>query len=137
MASPANFQSSIVIPSSPHSEVQSEIDAMSAQFSPYVGMGGLVGGRSGQTGFDHLIAQSSDLEASTTLGNEVRLTAIVKPVFAGLGRPHGQHNAPTGYFSPGYFVRRTIRFRCGRRVPSGYAEFRRAHGYIPARISRQ
>ena len=87
VASPANFQLSIVIPSSPHSEVQSEIDAMSAQFSPYVGMGGLVGGRSGQTGFDHLIAQSSDLEASTTLGNEVRLTAIVKPVFLDSGAP--------------------------------------------------
>ena len=71
----------------PHSEVQSEIDAMYAQFSPYVGMGGFVAGRSGQTGFDHLIAQGSDLEASTTLGNEARLTAIVKPVFLDAGGP--------------------------------------------------
>ncbi len=71
----------------PHSEVQSEIDAMYAQFSPYVGIGGFVGGRSGQSGFDHLIAQGSDLEASTTLGNEARLTGIIKPVFLDAGGP--------------------------------------------------
>ena len=74
-------------PATPHSEVQSEIDAMYAQFSPYVGIGGFVGSRSGQSGFDHLIAQGSDLEASTTLGNEARLTGIIKPVFLDAGGP--------------------------------------------------
>ncbi len=88
-------------PSSPHSEVESEINAMYAQFSPYIGMGGYVMGRSGQTGFDHLIAQESDLEASTTFSNEVRLTAIAKPVMLDAGAPTGNTTLQLGTLAQG------------------------------------
>jgi len=87
VANPASYTAGSTISASPHSEVQSEIDAMSAQFSPYVGLGGFVSGRSGQSGFDHLIDLESDVEASTTLGNEVRLTAIARPVVLDAGAP--------------------------------------------------
>jgi tetratricopeptide (TPR) repeat protein len=68
-------------------EVENEIEGISAQFSPYVGTGADVSYRSGQPGFDRLVTQQSNLEASTTLNDVTRLTLVVKPTFLDSGTP--------------------------------------------------
>jgi hypothetical protein len=45
--------------------------------------------RSGQSGYDKLIAEEEDLEVSTAINNQVRLTLIARPVFLDPGTADG------------------------------------------------
>lgn len=70
-------------------EVADQIDAITGRNSPYFGTGGIITGRSGQQGFERMLIQQSELEASTTVGNQVRLSLVVRPVYIDVGSPDG------------------------------------------------
>ena len=86
---------------SARAEVEDELASIDSQFSPYVGSGAVLSGRAGQPGFDRLITQESNLEASTTVDDQVRITAVVKPVFLDSGSPDGQATLQFGTLSKG------------------------------------
>jgi tetratricopeptide (TPR) repeat protein len=81
---------------SPREEVETEIAGMNAQLSPYVGSETFLRARSGQPGFDHLLSQQTNLEASTTLGDSVRVTFSASPVVLDAGTPNSQATVQLG-----------------------------------------
>lgn len=88
-------------PSSPRGEVEKEIADMGAELSPYVGATPVLTARSGQPGLDHLVTQETDLEASTTLDNAVRVTVDAKPTFLDAGTSNSQATVPLGTLAVG------------------------------------
>jgi hypothetical protein len=96
LATPSAASASAPIARTPREEVESEIAGMGAQLSPYLGSQTILRSRSGQAGFDHLLSQQTNLEASTTLGNSVRMTIIASPVVLDAGTPNSQATIPLG-----------------------------------------
>jgi cellulose synthase operon protein C len=91
----------VAAPPSPRAEVEKEIADMGAELSPYVGATPVITARSGQAGLDRLVTQESDLEASTTLDNSVRLTMIAKPTFLDAGASNELATIPLGTLQVG------------------------------------
>ena len=83
-------------PVTPREEVENEIADINAQLSPYVGAQDILRARSGQPGLDRLITQQTNLEASTTLGDSVRMTFIASPVVLDAGTPGTQATVQLG-----------------------------------------
>ena len=91
--SPANL--------SPREEVETQIADVNAQLSPYVGSETILRARSGEPGFDHLLSQQTNLEASMTLGDSVRMTIIASPVVLDAGTPNSQATVQLGSLGVG------------------------------------
>src|SRR5574340_80160 len=70
-------------------EIRDGLKALEARNTPFVTSGGNVQGRSGQSGFERMILQEADLEASTTVGNKMRLSVIARPVYVDAGAQDG------------------------------------------------
>ncbi len=96
VATPPTSIASAPVNLSPREEVETEIAAVNAQLSPYVGSETILRSRSGQPGFDHLLSQQTNLEASTTLGDSVRMTIIASPVVLDAGTPNSQATVQLG-----------------------------------------
>jgi hypothetical protein len=96
LATPSAGGASAPINRSPREEVEAEIAGMGAQLSPYVGSQTILRSRSGQAGFDRLLSQQTNLEASTTLGDSVRMTIIASPVVLDAGTPNSQATIQLG-----------------------------------------
>jgi tetratricopeptide (TPR) repeat protein len=96
LAGPSKATAGAPVNPSPREEVETEIAGMNAQLSPYFGSQTILRGRSGQAGFDRLLSQQTNIEASTTLGNSVRMTVISSPVVLDAGTPNGQATIQLG-----------------------------------------
>jgi hypothetical protein len=70
-------------------EIQDELDSIDARNSGFLDTGTTVTGRSGENGFDRLIVERAELEASYVIGNAVRVTVIGEPTFLDAGTPTG------------------------------------------------
>ena len=88
-------------PSAMRNQLESQLDAIEARNSSFVGTGGSVSGRSGADGFDRLIVQQADLEASTVLGDRIRVAVIAHPTFLDAGTPDGQDTRRFGLLPAG------------------------------------
>ncbi len=86
-------------------QIQADIDALHERNVPFLGIGTVVGGRSGQGGYDQLIRQEANLEASTPIGDNMRFAITAKPVFLYSGAADGTStwrsgSAPVGATFP-------------------------------------
>ena len=70
-------------------EIQDELDSIDARNSGFLDTGTTVRARSGENGFDHLIVEQAELEASYVIGNAVRVSVIAQPTFLDAGTPTG------------------------------------------------
>ena len=89
MFSPAPAVSAASPETSDREQIQANIDALHERNAPFVGMGTVVTGRSGQGGYDQLIRQEASLEASTPIGDNMRFSIAAKPVFLYSGAADG------------------------------------------------
>jgi hypothetical protein len=74
-------------PASLEEQISNDLNALNARNSPYFTNGTTVQSRTGQGGVDKLMIQEADIEASTTVGNRVRLSFIAKPTYIDSGSP--------------------------------------------------
>ena len=86
---------------SPRDLVENEIAGVDSQLSPFFGTEAILHGRSGQPGFDQLVSQEADIQASTTLGQSLRMTVIASPVVLDAGTPTGQSTLQLGTLPAG------------------------------------
>ena len=82
-------QSYVAGQQSQREEIEAQIAAIEGRNSPFLGVGGLISDRSGQAGFERLMDQEADLEASIVVNQTLRLTAVARPVFLDSGVPDG------------------------------------------------
>jgi Tfp pilus assembly protein PilF len=75
--------------SDPHTDAEQQLANIEAGYSPWKGSGGYVTHRSGTPGFDQLYILEAPFETSTTIGTNMRLTAIVTPSFLASGTATG------------------------------------------------
>ncbi|HUE01763.1 MAG TPA: tetratricopeptide repeat protein, partial [Bryobacteraceae bacterium] len=83
------FPSGEVQPKTEREEIDDQIATIEGRNSPYFGGESTLQSRSGQSGYDKLIAEEEDLEVSTAINNQVRLTLIARPVFLDPGTADG------------------------------------------------
>jgi tetratricopeptide (TPR) repeat protein len=70
-------------------QIEEEIKALDDRNTPYVGMGGVFQSRSGQPGFDKTTMQETDLEASTVVGDRLRVGLVMRGIFLDSPAPDG------------------------------------------------
>ncbi|HWB95705.1 MAG TPA: cellulose synthase subunit BcsC-related outer membrane protein, partial [Bryobacteraceae bacterium] len=88
-ATPAPVQqtprpSANIVPSeqiSKEEQIENQLQVMEGRNSPSLGMGGFFQSRSGQPGFEKMMLQESDLEASTIVANRLRLSLQARAIF--------------------------------------------------------
>lgn len=84
-------------PLTPRQQTELDLATIEGSYSPWVG-GSVIGRyRSGTAGIDRLTAFKAPFEASTTIGNSLRLTGIVMPVFLNSGQLDTQGGSLTPY----------------------------------------
>jgi tetratricopeptide (TPR) repeat protein len=66
-------------------QISNDLNALNTRNSPYLTNGTTVQSRTGQGGVDRLMIQEADLEASTTIGNRLRVSLIAKPTYLDSG----------------------------------------------------
>ena len=69
-----------------------QLEALESRYSPYVGGGGYIDSHSGTQGFDRLQRFEASTEASSVIGDSVRLTVITRPVLLEAGIPDASSN---------------------------------------------
>lgn len=69
-------------------DIQEEIASIKNRNTPYFGTDVNFGSRSGQPGYDKLVMQETEIQASTILANTVRVTGIVRPTILDAGTPN-------------------------------------------------
>jgi tetratricopeptide (TPR) repeat protein len=79
-----------------HEEIQQNIEAIESRNTPYFQSGGSLQGRTGQGGFDKLLIEQADLQASTTIGDQVRLSLVVRPTYLDAGAADGSSTLTFG-----------------------------------------
>jgi predicted Zn-dependent protease len=82
--------------SSLHEQITSDLGAIGARNSPYFTNGAILQGRTGQGGVDKLLVEEANLEASTTIGDRIRLSIIAKPTYLDSGSPDAAHELGFG-----------------------------------------
>jgi cellulose synthase operon protein C len=82
-------------------QVEDEIAESNARTSPFVATSAVIAARSGQDGFDRMVSEKSDFEASTTLGSDARLTLVAKPTFLDAGSPAANATVQLGTLAKG------------------------------------
>ena len=80
----------------PGQQAQTELEGLASRYSGWMGGGTLLGGRSGQPGFDQLTRLEADFEASSVLGENARLTVRALPVLLSAGAATGTSNYSFG-----------------------------------------
>ncbi len=70
-------------------EIEQDLEAVEARNTPFFDNGASVQGRTGQAGYDKLMIEQANLEASTTLGNAVRVSLSVHPTYLDAGAADG------------------------------------------------
>jgi tetratricopeptide (TPR) repeat protein len=83
------------------SEIQDRLDALDARNSSYFGTGGDIRSRSGEAGFDRMILQQANLEASHVVGGGVRVSVIAHPTYIESGSPDGASERRFGLLPAG------------------------------------
>ncbi len=68
-------------------DITNDIAAIDGRNSPYFMNGASVQDRSGRGGVDKLLIEQADIGASTTVGNQVRLSLIAHPTYIDSGNP--------------------------------------------------
>ncbi|MFZ0593075.1 MAG: cellulose synthase subunit BcsC-related outer membrane protein, partial [Bryobacteraceae bacterium] len=68
-------------------DITNDITAIDGRNSPYFMNGASVQDRSGRGGVDNLLIEQADIGASTTVGNQVRLSLIAHPTYVDSGNP--------------------------------------------------
>ncbi|MGA8593569.1 MAG: cellulose synthase subunit BcsC-related outer membrane protein, partial [Bryobacteraceae bacterium] len=68
-------------------DITNDITAIDGRNSPYFMNGASVQDRSGRGGVDKLLIEQADIGASTTVGNQVRLSLIAHPTYIDSGNP--------------------------------------------------
>lgn len=97
----AAARNSFVVRSNPDARrAAEELQDMNSRYSPWGGGAVQIVGRSGTPGFDRLTRSALGLEASSVLGDSVRVTVITKPMFLTSGTPVA--NSTTGTLDTPY-----------------------------------
>jgi tetratricopeptide (TPR) repeat protein len=73
--------------SSLHDDIVNDLESIDGRNSPYFENGVSVHARSGRGGVDKLTIEQADIAASTTVGNQVRLSLIAHPTYVDSGNP--------------------------------------------------
>jgi tetratricopeptide (TPR) repeat protein len=73
-------------------QASDQLEALESRYSPYVGGGGYLDSHSGTQGFDRLQRFEASTEASSVIGDSVRLTVITRPVLLDAGVPDASSN---------------------------------------------
>jgi tetratricopeptide (TPR) repeat protein len=76
--------------SSLRNELENEIKAIDSRNSPLFGTGGSITGRTGEEGYERLILQEAELQASAVVGDRIRVAVIARPTYLDAGTPDGQ-----------------------------------------------
>lgn len=84
-----------------HQKIEDELKVMEGRNTPHLGIGGFFQARSGQPGFDRMIVQETDLEASTVVSNQVRFSLLAKGIFLNSPAPDGQSTLRFGLLPAG------------------------------------
>ncbi len=71
-------------------EVEDQLDAIAARNTPFMGMGSSITGRSGDAGFERLLIQQADIEASNIIAGHMRVSVIARPTYLDAGEADGQ-----------------------------------------------
>jgi cellulose synthase operon protein C len=92
-----SFTSSTPVPVSEASaaseqQASDQLAALESRYSPYVGGGGYIDSHTGTQGFDRLQRFQASTEASSVIGDSVRLTVISGPILLEAGIPDGNSN---------------------------------------------
>jgi hypothetical protein len=73
-------------------QASDQLEALESRYSPYVAGGGYLDSHSGTQGFDRLQRFEASTEASSVIGDSVRLTVITRPVLLEAGIPDATSN---------------------------------------------
>ncbi|MBV9679808.1 MAG: BCSC C-terminal domain-containing protein [Acidobacteriaceae bacterium] len=76
--------------------LEDKLASIESRSTPFLKSGTAVQSRSGQAGYDRLLIQQADFEASTVIANQFRVSAIAKPTYLQGGTPNGQSTLPFG-----------------------------------------
>jgi cellulose synthase operon protein C len=68
-------------------QIEGDLEAVSGRNTPFFQDGVTLNQRTGQGGFDKLLVEEADLEASVTVADRVRLSLIAKPTYLDSGSP--------------------------------------------------
>jgi tetratricopeptide (TPR) repeat protein len=82
-------------------ELETQLQSIEARDTPFLGTGGSIRGRSGEDGFEKLILQEAEMEASTVIAGRIRLAAIARPTYLDAGTPDGQSSRRFGLLPSG------------------------------------
>ncbi len=69
-------------------QINSDLESIDTRNSPYFTNGAILRARTGRGGIDKLTTEQANIEASTTVGNQVRLSLIAKPTYLDSGSPN-------------------------------------------------
>lgn len=86
---------------SPSDELADRIAGVESRNTPLLTSGVTLGSRNGQPGFDRLLVEQADFEASTILANDMRVTLAAKPTYLEGGTPDGQSTLSFGGLKAG------------------------------------
>ena len=88
-------------PRTPAEEIQAQLSAIEGHDAPYLSTTGSVQARSGEPGFEKMIVQEVNMEASTTIGNAMRLSLIARPITIETAAADGQSEKRFGLMPSG------------------------------------
>ena len=77
-------------PSNDREKIVDQIKTVESRNSPYLGLGGRVLSRSGQSGFEKMMLQETTLESSIVASRRVRASVLAKSIFADATGPDGE-----------------------------------------------
>lgn len=84
---PLSKPAHIVRPKTDREQIEEQLAILLGASSPWLGGSSGVDYRSGQPGYDRLAIFSGQIEASGTIGHDLRTTAIARPVLLDAGQP--------------------------------------------------
>jgi len=84
--------------------IQDQLASIEGRNTPYLGTGDMVQGRSGQPGFDRMLIQQAQMEASATIGDAIRVAVIAKPTYIESGTGTGLPKQQFGTLDSGSLV---------------------------------
>jgi Tfp pilus assembly protein PilF len=78
---PVEMASNLVPASPAQDSLEDKLAGLENRNSPFLNAGTTVQGRSGQAGFDRLLIEEANFEASTTIADQLRISLLAKPTF--------------------------------------------------------
>ncbi|MBZ5603308.1 MAG: BCSC C-terminal domain-containing protein [Acidobacteriia bacterium] len=83
------------------SDIQQRLDAIDARDTPFFGTGASMRARSGESGYEHLVIEEADLEASAVIHDKIRVSIIGHPMYLDAGKPDGLSDKRFGLLPKG------------------------------------